>query len=653
MADNHYNFQEVLHTSADWATVANVLHTQHLNLQNDPLEILSSDYEYVGVMVNGFEIGRPPGFARRAYAVDDDPLNENDEGLADVIDYAAVLGHGSDLVPANNSAPAVGANVHRIHDHSIAMRLDFVPLLDVVGAHESTSDSTDDQDASEVDVDATQFSRNLGSGDTDVQAALETIDGFTQFQGAWQQASWPAGVIVTRSGIAYISLVNNNTQIPTPASTQWSGLPEGFVYRGEAPVAATNYNYGQVVLDPGTGVYYYFTSTISASVARADIAGHANFQPISGETGHAPRVDSGNAFPTTPAPVDNDIFFFDADVASGLDWKDTDGTTDLTAATGGDMARFDGTDWIKVINLVGGGGAADPDRVVLVDAVAVSNAAGPHEIALTQAIEPRQWLTFFMFTTAGASPDGIGYLLSDDILALTPEATTPTDAENALPVVTASYSASNFSQQSGNYFVYRKDDSTLWVRPTRLAAHALTITATPMGGSDGTAGQLAGGLTEQVIVGSRIATTEYGIGTVWTSVIDAISPTISPAIDPANLLYISVLLRIDTAASIEVFISGAAIRRIVHTADPLPSDAVSSDEIPGAYYSSRVPAGNADRGVAVNPTLSWMEARRTAGRFGVLFAFTDNAAGELTSIRPYVSANTEIDIDYIVAVIGA
>ena len=45
----------------------------------------------------------------------------------------------------------------------------------------------------------------------------------------------------------------------------------------------TNYNYGQVVLEPSSRrSYYYFTSTISASIARADIAGHANFHAIGG-----------------------------------------------------------------------------------------------------------------------------------------------------------------------------------------------------------------------------------------------------------------------------------------------------------------------------------------------------------------------------------
>ena len=125
------------------------------------------------------------------------------------------------------------------------------------------------------------------------------------------------------------------------------------------------------------------------------------------------------------------------------------------------MARYDGTDWIKVVNLVGGGGSIVPTRTVLADSVGVSNTAGPHEITLTEAITERQLLTIFIFTSGAANPDGIGYLLSDDLLALTAEATTPTDAENALSVVTASYSASSFTQQSGNYFIYRKDDSTI------------------------------------------------------------------------------------------------------------------------------------------------------------------------------------------------
>ena len=50
---------------------------------------------------------------------------------------------------------------------------------------------TDDQTAIEVPVDTSNFSQNLTSSDDTVQAALETIDGFSQYQGAWQQTSWP------------------------------------------------------------------------------------------------------------------------------------------------------------------------------------------------------------------------------------------------------------------------------------------------------------------------------------------------------------------------------------------------------------------------------------------------------------------------------
>ena len=186
-----------------------------------------------------------------------------------------------DIFTANNAAPASTDRFYCSDESASGDPIEYLTFAQLQAAIQP--------DASEVDVDTANFSQNLTSADDTVQAALETIDSFSQYQGTWQQASWPAGVIVTRSGIAYISLVNSNTEIPTPASTQWAGLTEGFTYRGEAPVVATNYNYGHVVKNPDTGSYYYFISTISASVARADIATHANFQVIGGETGTRPE----------------------------------------------------------------------------------------------------------------------------------------------------------------------------------------------------------------------------------------------------------------------------------------------------------------------------------------------------------------------------
>ena len=71
------------------------------------------------------------------------------------------------------------------------------------------------------------------------------------------------------------------------------------------------------------------------------------------------------------------------------------------------------------------GGVAGPDRIVLADAVGVSNTAGPHEITLTEAMAARQIITFYVDTSGATNPDAIGYFLSDDILALTAEATAP------------------------------------------------------------------------------------------------------------------------------------------------------------------------------------------------------------------------------------
>ena len=402
-------------------------------------------------------------------------------------------------------------------------------------------------------------------------------------------------------------------------------------------------------LSPSRSVYYFFASTISASVARADIATHANFHVVGGATGHSPRVGSDNAFPTTPAPVASDIFFFDEDVASGLDWKDTDGTTDLTAATAGDMARYDGTDWIKVINVVGsgGGGGGGGDRIVLADAVGVSNTAGPHEIALDSAMTAGNLLTFYVLTSAAANPDGIGYLLSDDILALTAEATTPTDAGNALSVVTASYSASSFSQQSGNYFVYRKDDSTLWIRPTRLAAHTLTITATPLGGG-GTAGQQASsGLTRTAILtppAPALPLTNTELGTALTT--GTPSQIGFTEVHKDNFHSIELQVAVGEQYVHDITITKEALGYV----GPSPGRPDTIDDYTvrslAFYTSGRQVIGSDSREPQIlNPTWAYADFRRLANRYGVFVWVDDNTAGtHWRTIYIFCSANDDCEL---------
>ena len=70
-------------------------------------------------------------------------------------------------------------------------------------------------------------------------------------------------------------------------------------------------------------------------------------------------------------------------------------TTDRKAVTGELIAANAGS----------GGAGSTPDRIVLADAVGVSNTAGPHEITLTEAMAARQILTFFVGTSGATNPD--------------------------------------------------------------------------------------------------------------------------------------------------------------------------------------------------------------------------------------------------------
>ena len=60
---------------------------------------------------------------------------------------------------------------------------------------------------------------------------------------------------------------------------------------------------------------------------------------------------SGDAFPADPNS--NDHHLFRSDVTTGLTWFDTDGTTALTRAEAGDIAEYNGTDWVKKLNIRG------------------------------------------------------------------------------------------------------------------------------------------------------------------------------------------------------------------------------------------------------------------------------------------------------------
>jgi hypothetical protein len=71
----------------------------------------------------------------------------------------------------------------------------------------------------------------------------------------------------------------------------------------------------------------------------------------SGKVERGSRWTSGSSFPDSPNA--NDYHLFDVDVSSGLTWFDTDGTTALSAADAADVAEYNGTDWVKKLNIRG------------------------------------------------------------------------------------------------------------------------------------------------------------------------------------------------------------------------------------------------------------------------------------------------------------
>ena len=236
---------------------------------------------------------------------------------------------------------------------------------------------------------------------------------------------------------------------------------------------------------------------------------------------------------------------------------------------------------------------------------------------------PRQWLSFFVFTTAGASPDGIGYLLSDDILALTAEATAPTDAENALSAVTASYSASNFTQQSGNYFVFRKDDSTLWVRPTRLAAHTLTITATPLGGglttSEQTSLSNAKVLVSDDFAGAGQALNAHSSDDAWTMYTPNIH--VVTAVEYDSIERIDLVLEQNGKVDLPFVITRGMLDEIQAGAF-MPNSPTNTQRIRGVFYAGRIGPGHRNTNYwTMTPRYDFMNERRDADDNCVLIQY--------------------------------
>ena len=290
------------------------------------------------------------------------------------------------------------------------------------------------------------------------------------------------------------------------------------------------------------------------------------------------------------------------------------------------------------------GGTADTDRVILADATAIDNTAGPHEITLDAVLTARNLLTFHVVTSAAASPDALGYILSDDLLARTAEATAPSDVENALPFTTTNIAQLTQTSQGGNYLVWFKDDTTLWIQSTRLAAHSLTITATPLGGGAGTSEQQSGsGVLTRVNIheppSDPFELTTTGTGSALS--VGNENQIFFTAVEKARVERCVIILRIDDTFNIKADISKEEMDRLPDITELRPDPIVGTDESGVIYLSGRTQISADSREPQLpNPTWAYIDFRRLANRYGICIGFTDDSTGlRWRSLRTYCNSD--------------
>ena len=131
------------------------------------------------------------------------------------------------------------------------------------GRRPSGADSTDDQTASEVNIDSFDGTGNLSSSDTTVQDALDTIDGLTL----------GGGGAVSVVAIAPEALTSPNWY--TSSWGQWSGSLTSSVNDGSFTLSTDT---NQKVIVPEDGVYE--VTAVMYLNANNDDSGGTDFRPM-------------------------------------------------------------------------------------------------------------------------------------------------------------------------------------------------------------------------------------------------------------------------------------------------------------------------------------------------------------------------------------
>ena len=172
-----------------------------------------------------------------------------------------------------------------------------------------------------------------------------------------------------------------------------------------------------------------------------------------------------------------------------------------------------------------------------------------------------------------------------------------------------------------------KDDSTLWVRPTRLAAHTLTITATPLGGGALTTSEQESLSEVRVLRSREFNGTGNGIA-VHDS--DVTWPTNSPntfvvtATEYADIERIEFILRQNGKVDLPFVIHKGNLDGIT-AGNYMPNSPTNTTRIRGIFHYSRIGPANRNMNMPVlNPRFDLMEERREADDNCILIQYALN-----------------------------
>ena len=227
----------------------------------------------------------------------------------------------------------------------------------------------------------------------------------------------------------------------------------------------------------------------AASAAQSDIDGHEVSTHNQDITARTAATSAQTAADTAQADIDDHEANHPGGGGGGTD-DQTAAEVPVTATSftgnlgSGDTDVQTALDTIDSLSLGDGGGEAGeaPDRIVLADAVAVAATTSPSPIALTEDVVARQLLTFRMENSTAANTSPTFTILSDDFLALTATPASPSDNGNSIPVSVPRADLGTTGNAVGSIWVYRQDDSNLWIKSSRSFAYAVTLTATPLDG---------------------------------------------------------------------------------------------------------------------------------------------------------------------------